>query len=321
MAKRVGANERMRLSQKPAAERAKPAKKPLPFKPGRIVLALCIVVAVGFASVKGVQAVGSKASSLHLSLPKFSLPHVRMPDLRFGVADNVRITGVRVKGLYELDSVSVIARSGLDSVRMAGDVVPKAIVRKLLADRWIENATVSVSGAGLVTLTIVEREPVSFLVRTSGAICFLDKKGSLWAVSGSHRFDVPLVSGLVDSGSFLSKKELVRFTDFFKRIATLEKEIGQKVIQCDFQNDNRITVRFESLPLPVSFTEATMESRFGHLLAILDRVDSDSAAGGLSAINLCYGSIAYAEHRSTAVAEPLLLAAVSDSGADSSATH
>jgi cell division protein FtsQ len=121
-------------------------------------------------------------------------------------SDFFRLTAITIIGCHHLDKEQVLGQSGLDIRTNLLVMRPEEVRKRLVANKWIDRATVTRKWPDEVGIRIWERQPVA-LVNLKEGLCYLDKKFEvIGPVAPTDDIDFPVVTGLEDLSAPLDKE-------------------------------------------------------------------------------------------------------------------
>ena len=270
MVKRVGANRRMKKTQKRGGSDTKKSAVKRLFAGIKVMFIVAGVTGLGFMGAR-------KALN---SVEKI---------------DFFKIKSITVSGNKQVDTAMVLSLAGIEKDISMIHLNVSAIRDRLQKNPWIAKASVRRKLPGRVVIAVDERKPIAFV--NLGSICMVDAHGYLWPLKPYTYGNLPLISGVKDTLTkgkvhMLTPEGISRINVFLKEIKQIEKTIPLGISQIDFSKKSAVCIRLESSPIVVRLNGNNVAQSLKNLNGILRTVDGNADEMPLH-INLCYNNIAF----------------------------
>jgi len=224
MAKRIGANQRLKMQQK--KQKVSSVKRKAVKKGWKFLLVILLIVGVAFGSYR-VYGLGSD----YLKSSKI-----------------FKVDKVVVRGVINIDTLKVLKIVELEKIDSTISLKTSSIENRLKQSGYFKSVKVKRKYPSTFEIIVEEREAVAFV--NLGEIFMMDSEGALWPIRVSSYNSLPIFSGLKDTviekSKMLTDKSKRKVKQFFTELDKTEKLRLDAVSQVEFGDDNIIKIHLES---------------------------------------------------------------------------
>ncbi len=263
--KRTGAN----ASRKKEQNREKILTHVPRVKPGRLVLILIVVSAIGFYGYK----------------------FLKSGKIKTMIAPVIVSEGVVINGTVSIDSMTLVL-AAKDTAMTISPKKQHAALKRVREVPGVISAHAGIPFSKVLTISIKERIPVAFVV-FQGNLYFMSFDGYIWPFKAGGYWDFPVISGV---SCRVSKSGIHRVSDNdLKRYnsiqSTFKKVKDFRPVGFDLSNPDRISVRFNGIEPTIRFGNSP-ENRLENMNGILEIVRRDDVEVR-HYIDLSYKNVAF----------------------------
>lgn len=271
MAKRIGANQRLKRKEKQYRRKEnRPALLRQIFQFLKIMcLVSCLVGSVIFIAVKS-NALVDKVTFLNLKK-------------------------VKVKGNISVKTSDILSRAVIDMGISLLKINASEIKKRIRTIPEIKSVKVQRRLPGTLIIRITERKPIAII--NTGLMYLVDNEGFMWSIKPNTYWDLPIISGVKDTIldqdlHVVKVDEIKEINSFFKKINKIDKSFAADLSQVDFANDDEVMVAFESKSTIAKLSRRDIHKSVINLQKIFTTIENKN--GGMPKhVNLCFNNIAF----------------------------
>jgi hypothetical protein len=128
-----------------------------------------------------------------------------------------------------------------------------------------------------------------------GRIFYIDEEGVKLPLFPATYSDLPLVSGIPDSGGKrIPRSSLLRIVSFMSTAAGVQKSLLKQVSQIDFSGGTSVRIKLENSPLLIEIDDRYCDVQWKRFQELLEVFNNDPE-GLPRSINLSYKNLAFAQ--------------------------
>ena len=162
----------------------------------------------------------------------------------------IEIKGLTVSGFGNVDSALIVDAAGIDSGTTILTAGVDEIRNRVCELGAIADAKVKIKFNRTISISVVEREPIAFVLLDKD-LFFVDKTGSVWRFVSGKYWEIPVVVGVVDSVNDDGKRvidnrsfrALTSLSVLFKEAA----KTGNRVTMYDFRDRDMVSLQLNGL--------------------------------------------------------------------------